>query len=1098
MSNFARNINYILMKKIFLIAFAISIVTSNIVYAKKNKKEDKKAKGDTIAALVSSLKFRNIGPSLTSGRISDFAFDNQDPNRYFVATAGGGVWKTEDNGTTFSPVFDNYGSYSTSCILIDPKNPQILWLGTGENNAQRSLSYGDGVYKSLDGGKSWQNMGLKESRQIGDIVIDPRDSDVVYVAAEGSVWGPGGDRGLYKTVDGGKTWKKILEISENSGCKNIAIDSVDPDIIYVSSSQRRRHVHIRIGGGDEATIYKTTDAGENWRKINKGLPSTDLGGIDIAISPQDHNVVYAIVEAAEGKGGFYRSTDRGETWNRMSGHNTSGQYFCEIYCDPVQFDKLYSVDTYSKYSTDGGKTWKNIGNNNRHVDDHAIWIDPANTKHFYIGGDGGVYETFNAGKTFLFKVNLPVTQYYRVSVDNAKPFYNVYGGTQDNNSMGGPSQSIYSDGVLNSDWTITLGGDGFWQAIEKDNPDIVYSAYQYGNIYRFDKKSGEKIKIKPVCGKGEKMYKWNWNTPFILSPHSPTRLYMAANKVFRSDDRGNSWHVISDDISRQISRDQWPVMGRYWSEDASVAKNVSTSLYGMAVELAESPLRQGLLYVGTDDGLIQVSEDDGNNWRKISNFPGVPEFTYVADIVPSKFDENVVFAAFDNHKRDDFKPYILRSNDKGKTWKSITGDLPKHELVRTIEQDYKNRNLFFAGTEHGLYFSIDAGKHWTKMTGGIPTVAIRDIAIQKEENDLILASFGRGFFILDDYSPLQLITREIAEAEAFLFPIQDALSYMPRNRGGYGSGSQLFKSKNPPFGANFTFYQKEIPKTKKQKRKEIEKKCIQDKKPLPFVSPKELEEEKNEIAPYLLISIQDANGNTVRKITQSPVKGIQRINWDLRIESPWSQEVKKFNPTRKISGTYLASPGKYFIRVDQYSDGQFHTFVKDQEFNLVSIDLNTLPAPNRDEVLAFEKMVIRLLKRINIAMNNIEKMQNEVASMQQLAVGSVNVPASFILGLDSIKHQLFELKWQANGETPRASAEERMPDVATINDRVEEVAFANWESLSAITQTQKDNLRILQEEFIPFEEKVKNLKEVRIPHFEKQLDKYGAAWTPGR
>ena len=1066
-------------------------------YAKKDKKDDKKKEGDTIAAIVSSLKFRNIGPALTSGRIADFAFDTQHPERYFVACAGGGVWKTTDNGTTFSPVFDSYGSYSTARIVIAPGNPNLLWLGTGENNAQRSVSYGDGVYKSLDGGKSWKNMGLKDSRQIGDIVIDPRDPDVVYVAAEGSVWGAGGDRGLYKTTDGGKNWKKILEISENSGCKNIAMDPVNPDILYVSSSQRRRHVNIRIGGGPEVHIYKTEDAGAHWRKLSKGLPATDMGGIDIAVSPQDHNVVYAIVEAAEGKGGFFRSTDRGETWTRMSDHNTSGQYFCEIYCDPVQFDKLYSMDTYSQYTIDGGKTWKPIGNNQRHVDDHAFWVDPRDTRHFYIGGDGGVYETFNAGKTYLFKANLPVTQYYRVSVDHAKPFYNVYGGTQDNNSMGGPSRSIYSDGVLNCDWTITLGGDGFWQAIDRDNPDIVYSAYQYGNIYRFDKKSGERIKIKPVAGKGEDMYRWNWNTPFVLSHFSSKRLYMAANKVFRSDDRGNTWKVISGDITRQLPRDQWPVMGRYWSEDGTVAKNVSTSLYGMAVELAESPVKEGLLYVGTDDGLIQV-KDGEKEWRKISAFPGVPEYTYVADVVPSKFDENVVFAAFDNHKRDDFKPYILRSNDKGKSWTSMVGDLPEDALVRTIEQDYKNRNLFFAGTEKGLFFTIDGGKHWTKMTGGIPTVAIRDIKIQRDANDLVLASFGRGFFILDDYSPLQQMSKEIAEEDAHLFPVRDALLYVPRDRGGYGSGSQVFKAKNPPFGAVFTFYQKEVPKTAYQLRKEKEKKLIKEKKPLPFVSPKELAEEKNEIKPYLLIKIKDAAGHIVRKFTKAPQKGVQRFNWDLRIESPWAEEVKKFNPLKVPGGTYLALPGKYTITIEQYHQGHFTTLAAETPFNVIPLNITTLPAENREEVFAFEKDVISLVKRINAGEKDLSVLKKEVASMQQAALRTPEVPDTVLLALEGLDKEIFELEWKYNGQKPKASAEENYPAPAPINTRVEEMAFANWESLSSITQTQRDNLAILREEFPAVEARIKKLKEVSVPAYQKILQQYGAVWTPGR
>ena len=582
------------------------------LYFQTHSQETEKKKND----VLSGLSFRNIGPAFASGRVSDFAVNPTNHSEYYVSFAGGHIWKTSNNGTTFTPIFEKQGAYSIGCLQLDPNNHAVIWAGTGENNHQRSVSYGDGVYKSLDAGKTWKNMGLKNARQIGMIAIDPRDSNIVFVAAEGSVWGPGGDRGLYKTQDGGKTWTRVLYISENTGVNNVLIDAKNPDIMYATSEQRRRHVNIRIGGGPESAIWKSTDAGNTWRKLSSGIPNVDKGGIGIAISPVNHNYVYAIIEAAMGKGGFFRSTDQGESWEKMSNYNTSGQYYGEIVCDPVDLNTIYATETYSKVSHDGGKTWKNIGNNKRHVDDHALWIDPSNTRHFMIGGDGGVYETFDAGKEFIHKTNLPVTQFYRVNVDNDYPFYNVYGGTQDNNSFGGPSQTTYSDGISRCEWTVTLGGDGYWQAIDPKNPNIVYSEYQYGNLFRFDKKSGERISIKPLPRPGEDTYKWNWNTPFILSPHNNKRLYIAANKVFRSDDRGMSWKVISDDITRKIPRDTWPVMGRYWSVDA-VAKNVSTSLYGMAVSLAESPVKEDLLYVGTDDGVIQVSENAGISWKKI-------------------------------------------------------------------------------------------------------------------------------------------------------------------------------------------------------------------------------------------------------------------------------------------------------------------------------------------------------------------------------------------------------------------------------------------------------------------------------------------------
>ncbi|GAB1404379.1 hypothetical protein MASR1M74_15580 [Lentimicrobium sp.] len=429
------------------------------VYAQRKKAE---AVMDTLkSADFSGLKFRSIGPAFASGRIADFAVNPEQPQEYYVAVASGHIWKTNTAGTTWEPVFDNYGAYSIGCLAMDPHNSNVIWAGTGENNHQRCLGYGDGVYKTQDGGKSWKNMGLKDSRQIGMIAIDPRNTDVVYVAAEGSTWGPGGDRGLYKTSDGGRTWNKVLDISENTGVNNVIMDPRNPDVLYATSEQRRRHTFTKIGGGPESAIWKSTDAGANWTKLTSGLPTGDVGGMGIAISAVNPDVIYAIIEAAGETGGFFRSTDRGASWSKMSSYHSSGQYYNEIYCDPKNVDKVYSVETYSKVTTDGGKTWKNVGNKYRHVDDHAMWIDPANTDHFLIGGDGGIYETWNAGQDFHFKNNLPVTQFYRVNVDNSEPFYYVYGGTQDNNSMGGPSRNLSSYGVINDEWFVTNGGDGF-------------------------------------------------------------------------------------------------------------------------------------------------------------------------------------------------------------------------------------------------------------------------------------------------------------------------------------------------------------------------------------------------------------------------------------------------------------------------------------------------------------------------------------------------------------------------------------------------------------------------------------------------------------
>ena len=517
--------------KNFILLILVMLIGFSPVEAKKKKEKEDEKKSELKSSLFSGLKWRSIGPAFVSGRISDFAVDPDNFSTYYVAVASGHIWKTTNNGITFKPVFDNYGVYSIGSLAMDPNNSNVVWAGTGENNHQRALGYGNGIYKTEDGGKSWKNKGLKESRHIGEILVDPRNSDVVYVAAEGSAWGPNEERGVYKTTDGGETWEKVLYVSENTGVANLCFEPGNPDVIYAGAEQRRRRQFGKIGGGPESAFYKSTDAGKTWNKMEKGIPGVDKGGMEIVVSATNTNIVYVMFEATK-SGGTYRSTDRGASFNKVNSYSSSGQYYSELVVDPVNPDKLYSLDTYTKVSTDGGKNWKNVGLSKRHVDDHAMWIDPENTKHFMIGGDGGVYETWDNGNTWLHKTTLPVTQYYRVNVDNTEPFYWVYGGTQDNASMGGPSQNTKS-GVASDDWVVTLGGDGFWQAIEPDNPDIVYSAYQYGNIYRFDKKSGERIKVKPTPRKGEDTYRWNWDTPFLLSPHNGTTLYIAANKVFK-------------------------------------------------------------------------------------------------------------------------------------------------------------------------------------------------------------------------------------------------------------------------------------------------------------------------------------------------------------------------------------------------------------------------------------------------------------------------------------------------------------------------------------------------------------------------------------
>ncbi|NCA75779.1 MAG: glycosyl hydrolase [Alphaproteobacteria bacterium] len=1068
----------------------------------KNQQADKKEKAgpkeDSVynSALVGGLKFRSIGPAFSSGRISDFAVNPFNHSEWYVAVASGHVWKTVNNGTTFEPVFDNYGSYAIGCVVIDPTNPCVVWIGTGENNHQRSLGYGNGVFRSADCGKSWKNMGLKDSRQIGGIVIDPRNPAVVYVAAEGSVWGPGGERGLYKTTDGGKSWKKVLEISENTGVNNIVMDPRDSRVLYATSEQRRRHVFTKIGGGPETAIYKSTDAGETWEKLTSGLPGSDMGGIGLAISPVNPDLLYAIIESTPDASGFYRSNNRGASWQKMSSHSAQGQYYNEIYCDPKNPDKVYSVETVSQVTVDGGKTWRSVGNNKRHVDDHAMWIDPQDPDHFLIGGDGGIYETFDAGKEYLFKTNLPVTQFYRVQVDNSLPFYYVYGGTQDNNSMGGPSRNTAGAGVLSDDWFVTNGGDGFWSQIDPTDPNIVYAESQYGGMVRYDRRSQEAVDIRPEPGKGEDSYKWNWNTPLLLSPHSHTRLYTTANKVFRSDDRGNSWQVISDDLTAGIDRNTWPVMGKYWSAQA-VQKDVSTSLYGTIVSFEESPLRENLLFAGTDDGLIQVSED-ARTWRKVDRFPGVPENTYVSDIFASRFDENIVFAAFDNILRDDFKPYLLKSADKGKTWISISGNLPGNGTVHSIIQDAADPDLLFAGTEFGCFVTVDGGKNWIRLKSGLPDVSVRDMAIQRRENDLVLATFGRGFYILDDYTPLRMLKKEILDQQGYLFPVKDALMYLPTDTKS-AQGSAVYVAKNPDFGAVFTYYIKEVPKTRKETRIEKEKELFKAGKPIPQPTEGELREEKQEVGSHLTFQISDESGNPVRVIRKSPAKGINRITWDLRYQSTRAVHSDSYNPLSDNGSGVLAMPGKYSVKVTLTAAGETRPVAGPVWFNAVVLNNTTIPAVDRKGMNEFHKKVAELTRVMRGTEQYAGDLNSRALSILQALNSTPGASPDLISKARAIQLKLDEIlnvKFERN--TGKPSDEENPPAPVPLNSRLGKLTWISWSSTGDPTGTQLEAYKILEAEFPPVYEQVKQIGEVELPQLEKSLEDLGAPVTPGR
>ncbi|HKI04705.1 MAG TPA: glycosyl hydrolase [Thermoanaerobaculia bacterium] len=1072
----------------------------------KNAKNDKKAKaeekkGKLSAPTFGGLELRGIGPAVVGGRVVDVVVDPVTPSTWYVAAAAAGVWKTTNAGTTWAPIFEGQGSYSIGCLAIDPKNPLVIWVGTGENNSQRSVSYGDGLYKSTDGGKTWENVGLKKSEHIGKIVIDPRDSNTVYVAAQGPLWAPGGDRGLYKTTDGGKTWKQALAISENTGVSDVAFDPRNPDVLYASAYQRRRHIWTLVDGGPEAGIHKSTDGGATWKKLSAGLPPGDLGRIGLAVAPSKPDTVYAIVEAVGKAGGFFRSTDAGGSWEKRSDHvSGSPQYYQEIFVDPEDADRIYSVDVLLQVSENGGETFRPLGEKDKHVDNHAVWIDPANREHLLVGCDGGLYETWDRGANWDFKSNLPISQFYRVSLDNALPFYNVFGGTQDNFSLGGPSRTNNNHGIRNSDWFVTQGGDGFQTQVDPQDPNIVYAEAQYGALGRYDRKSGEVIQIQPQPGKGEPALRWNWDSPLIISPHSHTRLYFAANRLFRSDDRGDSWKAVSPDLTRQIDRRKLKVMGKVWSAD-TVAYNTSTSFYGNIVALTESPAKEGMLYVGTDDGLIQISEDGGGTWHKIDKFPGVPDNTYVSDLETSPTDPNTLFAAFNNHQSGDFKPYLLRSTDRGKTWTSITGDLPERGSVWTVVQDHVNPSLLFTGTEFGLFFTLDGGKKWVQLSS-LPVIAVRDLAIHKRENDLVAATFGRGFYILDDLTPLRTVKAETLEQEAGLYPVKKTPMYIEASPMGVPErgflGSSFYTAPNPPFGAIFTYYLKDDLKTRKKLRQEQEKSLEQEGGSLVFPTWEALRAEVREVEPSILLTVTDEEGNVVRRLTAPAKAGFHRVAWDLRFPPSSPTQLESGPPGLFENGPQgpLAAPGTYKVTMAKQVDGVVTPLGEAQTFETVPLGMATLAAKDQAGQLAFQRKTAALQRAVMGATEALGEAKERVKYVQRAILDTPKADLKLSQQARALELRLQDIGEKLTGDPVLGSHNEPTPPA--IVDRVQNIIFGHWASSSEVTRTFQDDYATAAAEFAPVLADLRQVIGVDLKNLEDQLESLGAPWTPGR
>jgi photosystem II stability/assembly factor-like uncharacterized protein len=1085
-----------------VVAALCAVVASGVLAAKDKPATKPGAETRMKPETFKGLALRGIGPALMSGRIADLAIHPKDRATWYVAVGSGGVWKTVNAGTTWTPIFDDQGSYSIGCLSIDPNRPDTIWVGTGENVGGRHVGYGDGIYRSLDAGKTWTRMGLEKSEHIGTILVHPGNSNVLYVAAQGPLWSPGGDRGLFKTEDGGKTWVKILGGGEYTGVNEVRMDPRDPDVLWASTHERYRNVAAVINGGPESGIHKSTDGGKTWRRLTKGLPEEDMGKIGLAVSPQHSDVVYATIELAHRKGGFWRSDDGGESWEKRNDYLSGGtgpHYYQEIFASPHAFDRVYQMDVWMHVTEDGGKTFRKVGETAKHSDNHVLAFVADDPDYLLSGCDGGIYESFDLGATWRFVANLPVTQFYKVAVDNDEPFYNVYGGTQDNNTQGGPSRTQSVNGIRNSDWFITLGGDGHQPAVDPTNPDIVYSEWQEGNLSRYDRKTGEVIYIQPQPAKGEPSERFNWDAPILISPHDPARLYYASQRVWRSDDRGDSWRPVSGDLSRGLDRLLQPMMGRVRSFDA-VWDFWAMSAYGTITSLSESPLVEGLLYAGTDDGIVQVSEDGGKSWRKIDRLPGVADFFFVNDVKADLHDPDTVYLAVDHHKEGDFTPYLFRSGDRGRTWSRISGDLPDRHLVWRIVQDHGKRDLLFAGTEFGVFFTVDGGKRWVKLTGGVPNIPFRDLAIQRRENDLVGATFGRGFYVLDDYTPLRAISAAALDAPVALFPVRPARWYVERrplgDSGKAYQGDAYFVAPNPPFGAVFTYYLRDEIKTKKGTRLEKEKEVAQKGGGTPYPGWDSVLAEEREEDPAIVLTVRDSGGNVVRRL-QGPVKaGFHRVAWDLRYpqHSPWKPTPDE--PDWMPPFVPYAAPGPYTVTVAKRVDGVLTDLGLEEAFEVESIRDPALPGSPPSEAVAFQKRIAALERSVQGAQSTVAETETRLRAIRESLMRATVKDAALDDEVRALEGRLAGLKLDLLGSRTREFMGD--PGPVSIRRRIDVAAMANRYSVYGPTPTHVMSVEIAEEAFAVLRQGLERLVEVDLRGLERRLEAAGVPWTPGR
>jgi photosystem II stability/assembly factor-like uncharacterized protein len=841
---------------------------------------------DTIGVtLAQGMKARSIGPAIMGGRVSDIAIDPAAPYTWYVALATGGVLKTTDNGGSFQGVFDGQPVASTGAVAVSPADPKVVWVGSGEANDRNSSGWGDGVYRSADGGATWANVGLRTSRTIARIAVHPTDANVAYVAAMGDLWGPGGERGCYRTADGGKTWTRVLAapapFTDRVGCGDIAVDPVNPNTVYATLYARRRRpwafdYGVAVTDGkDVGGIYKSTDGGATWNRLTSGLP-TLTGRIGLSVYAKDPKIVYAIVQSDEGgtsnidqvlqkKGGVFRSEDGGATWTRTSALNPRPFYFSQVRVNPTNDKEVWVLGYAVHVSEDGGKTFREDRFKGVHPDNHALAFDPAQPKRVLLGTDGGMYQSYDAGTKWSHAATFAGGQFYRINVDMKVP-YRICGGLQDNLNWVGPSRTYTKDGIANTDWINIGGGDGFWCVFDPDSSDMVFAESQQGYIHRMHLATGEIRQLRPEPTEGQPGYRFHWNSPLVGSRHHRGAMYLAGNRVFKLTEHGESWKPISPDLSTK-------------NVERILATGSGAETYGVVYALAESPLKAGMLWAGTDDGKLWVTEDEGATWRDLTaSLPAEVRGEWIQQVEASSADASVAYVVVEGHRSQKLAPYVLRTEDMGRTWRNVAANLPKEWPAKVVREHPRNPSLLFAGTESGLWASTDRGRSW-RAFGGLPTVPVDDIVIHPRDNDLVVATHGRSLFVVDDVGPLERLTREVRAAALHLFPMRDAVGRFNMEGWAEWSGSTgHFRGENPPLGATIDFYVRDVP------------------------------------AAPVKVAITNASGQPVANLTSNAMRGINRLVWDLLptndVLLPYGSTGRKFVPSGEYTVTVTAGSEK--------------------------------------------------------------------------------------------------------------------------------------------------------------------------------------------